>query len=601
MHLILATLVLSSTLLAASAAVTTKALGPVSGIACNATGSTYKQYLGIPFAAPPVGVLRWAPPQAYVPTTNGTGFNATKNGHACIQGPFLGAPPPADTSEDCLFLDIYAPATTPNAPLPVRVFIHGGGQTSGGANFPAYYACPTAEQTTSIVVVIQYRLDVFGFLTHPSLKTASGIQANWALQDQQFALKWVQDNIASWGGDPARVGIFGESSGGDAMFVHLVAPGSNGTFSSVVVESGAALDLAPLDFDQQTGATFAQNVNCTQGDIASCLRNVSAIDILAASPESQSSAYSLTTAVKSYGSGMHFTYDKLLIPQQVQDAMAAGAINRSPSGATIPVLAGTNADEARLFSPQTPLTTANYTTFLSEYDIPADQIANVSALYPISAYPASYAALLAIADIQTDRFFACPTRRALKLLQTNGNPAYEYLFSQTVSCDFIQGVSSLILGSSHYSEIPFVFGNSANLTVGSNCTLSSAETTLSRTIGNAWTSMVTEGHPAAGWPAFPAYGEFNTNTTNAGGLTVVQSGGKDDWWNLRCPIWDAINDNATYHSSYAVFSTTSNSSSNGTASSTGASAKSGAMASMAGAKVAAVGAASVAVAFALWM
>ncbi|KAJ3019384.1 hypothetical protein HKX48_002140 [Thoreauomyces humboldtii] len=533
----------------------TPSLGTVAGIPCS---SRYTQYLGIPFAAPPVGALRWAPPQ---PIAKYDSFNASVAPNACSQKEFNSSYAPTSEASDretndCLYLNVYGPTDVPRkSGLPVRVFIHGGSLTSGSASFPYYYGCPTAEQTHSIVVVIQYRLDVFGFLSHPALKTADGIEANWGLQDQQFALRWVKDNIAGFGGDPKRVSIFGESSGGDSVFMHLVSPKSKGLFSSAVIESGGTGALIPcpsLEFAKKVTEKYAKTLGCTADNLASCLRKLDSLAILDASPTVVPGPADypdlLRTEFVNGANFATFVIDGVLVPKQLKDSIAAGEINK------VPVLAGTNKAEAELqmlpygVIGETVLTKDNYTAYIKE-SVPTKQVDQVLALYPLSAYPANSAPYSALADMMTDQYFACPTIRGLRLLKEQGVPVFQYWYSQTLSCPFMPIPDWT--SPSHFAEIPMV--------------------RLIHTIGAAWTSMAQHGTPGGGWPAFPDYGELNTARSGKNGLTFISKGKKQIWWNerqvirgrmvfdfselivsfgpwfcSRCPMWDAINDNAVY-------------------------------------------------------
>lgn len=185
--------------------------------------------------------------------------------------------PPADQSEDCLYLNIFAPAVKPKTPLPVRVWIYGGGLQSGSVSLPYYTGCVTGPATNSIVVAMNYRVGALGFLAHPSLAASDGSIGNYGFLDQQLALRWVKSHIADFGGDPDRVGIFGESAGGDSVFMHLVSPGSANLFNSAIVQSGQALDIQPIDYAAALAEKLAAHVGCTSTEpehFASCLRQV---------------------------------------------------------------------------------------------------------------------------------------------------------------------------------------------------------------------------------------------------------------------------------------------------------------------------------------
>ena len=209
--------------------------------------SRYRSFRGIPYAAPPLGHLRWRPPAPVTPWQEE--LDATSYRHNCLQGPdFDPAQPRATLSEDCLYLNLWTP---PNAnsssQLPVMVWMHGGGYQGGGANESRLNGTWDASLYNMIVVTTNYRLNIFGFLASQSLRERdpAGSTGNYGILDQRAALRWVQDNIASFGGDPTRVLLAGESAGGASVYNHLVRPNSWGLFSRAAAESGAYTLVVP--------------------------------------------------------------------------------------------------------------------------------------------------------------------------------------------------------------------------------------------------------------------------------------------------------------------------------------------------------------------
>ncbi|KAL7750719.1 hypothetical protein RI367_004065 [Sorochytrium milnesiophthora] len=505
-------------------------LGTIVGALCNdGTSSTtpYAHYKSIPYALPPTGQNRWMPPVPLTDSYTNGSFDATHEGPACIQGSFIGVPAPVVQSEDCLSLDVYAPAQIPQgAALPVRVFIHGGGYESGWAAFPPYNGCNAASDTDSIIVVPQYRVGAFGFMAHRAV--GSG---NYGLMDQQLALRWVQNNIASFGGDPKKVGIYGESAGGGSVVLQMIAVNATGLFNSVVAESQPVFHLQPLRVAQQFADVIGQKLNCTGDGAVVCLRSASAADILTASmfPPSPKLTDNLLYGI----AGLAPVHDGTFIAQQPADACAQGAY------ANVSVLAGTNADEARLFvAPPAYIGFDNYTAYLAA-SVPPALIPNVSALYPaVPSVPIT--AYLAIVQMVTDRSFACPTRHFLRALRNASTPAYSYLFTQTLSCPYVPGVPPQALQAAHFAEIPLVFEHFSGLAPNSNCTLSPAEQILARQMNAAWTGMIASGSPSVAnvvdWPQYPAYVNLN-----ASGPTVVPDVDPlVGQWEVRCAIWDAV-------------------------------------------------------------
>ena len=217
-------------------------------------------FLGLPYAAPPTGNLRWRPPR---PAADWHGVrDASQFAPSCPQptqdNPFL---PPGPLSEDCLYLNVYTPTLWRDADRPVLVWIHGGGFTEDGAR--NYDGSKLAADGT-VVVTINYRLGALGFLAHPALAARPGGPAgNYGLMDQEAALRWVQRNIGRFGGDPRNVTIAGQSAGGVSVLAQLVSRNSRGLFQRAIVQSGAfALTQKPLGDAEAAGETFAAQAGC---------------------------------------------------------------------------------------------------------------------------------------------------------------------------------------------------------------------------------------------------------------------------------------------------------------------------------------------------
>ncbi|RPJ56329.1 MAG: carboxylesterase family protein, partial [Acidobacteria bacterium] len=202
-------------------------------------GWNVREFRGIPFAAPPVGNLRWRPPQPVKPWSGVK--TTTEHGHDCAQLPFPGDAAPLGTppAEDCLVLNVWRPAPRPAAKLPVMVWIHGGGFVNGGSSPAVYDGSPFARRGI-VFVSFNYRLGRFGFFAHPALSKESptGPLGNYGYMDQIAALEWVRANIAAFGGDPGNVTVFGESAGGISVLTLLASPAARGLFHKAVIESG---------------------------------------------------------------------------------------------------------------------------------------------------------------------------------------------------------------------------------------------------------------------------------------------------------------------------------------------------------------------------
>src|SRR5215475_4031523 len=253
--------------------------GPVTGTANGAVrglaNGAVDEFLGIPYAAPPVGALRWQPPQ---PAASWSGVrDATQFAPHCPQ---LATPfGQASTSEDCLFLNVFTPShKQAGSHFPVMVWIHGGALVTGESNDYD----PTALTGDGVTVVtINYRLGALGFLAHPALADANGQSGDYGLMDQQAALRWVQRNIASFGGNPHNVTIFGESAGGLSTLSQVASPQARGLLDQAIVESGSYnLTQASLSSAEAAGETFAASAGCAS-QTAACLRSLPVSAILA--------------------------------------------------------------------------------------------------------------------------------------------------------------------------------------------------------------------------------------------------------------------------------------------------------------------------------
>jgi len=447
------------------------------GAVRGAISSGIRAFRGIPYAAPPVGALRWRPPQ---PHARWTGVRtATQFGSPCPQslGPF-GVP---STDEDCLFLNVYTPANaTPASRLPVMFWIHGGSLITGeGTDYD-----PTALVKRGVVAVtINYRLGLLGFLAHPALSAESSAHdsGDYGLMDQQFALGWVKRNIARFGGSPAKVTIFGESAGGLSVRSMLVSPGAKGLFQRAIVESGAYAESVPtLAQAEAAGGALAATMGC--GDqTAACLRALPVTTVLAAETQ--------LTQLPNLGS---------VLPQQYAAAFRTGDFNR------VPVLSGTNHDEWMLFVDLlksqlgNPVTAANYQAQIaSDLELPSTAAAApIAAAYPVGAYPTPYNALGAVG---TDAIFACNARQDVQSL-SQYVPTYQYEFNDpSPPMIFPLPPVPYALGAYHASEIQYLFPRSGS-------SLDAAQQKLAADMEGYWTNFAKTGDPnGSGLPAWPKY------------------------------------------------------------------------------------------------
>lgn len=375
--------------------------GPVAGVATPAA----RVFRGIPYAAPPVGPLRFAAPRPPEPwTTPPPGVPTT-----CPQ---LGTPAGL-TSEDCLTLDVWTPLSVPSEPLPVMVWIHGGSFTAG-SGFLADAGLPTRGV---IVVAINYRLGALGFLGHPALSAeGGGSSGNYAIEDQRLALEWVRDNAAAFGGDPQRVTIFGESAGGSAICAHLWSPRSTGLFQRAILQSGALCGRASRTLAQaeEQGERLAAVVGCSGAGeaVLACLRDKPADALLAALAQ---------RSLLDDGAYWGPVVDGTNFDRPLPEALMSGAFNR------VPTLIGSNANEglAFLFGLET-LSAEDYAARVHASPFFGEHAEALLALYPAADYPTPQ---LALAALVGHRVFNCPARRTARAIAATGTPVYEYLFA----------------------------------------------------------------------------------------------------------------------------------------------------------------------------
>jgi para-nitrobenzyl esterase len=464
--------------------------GPVLGK--YASGS--KRWLGIPFAAPPVAALRFRSPQPVTPWSQT--LSATENPPACMQADgervVYGA-----RSEDCLYLNIFAPLTAnASSSLPVMFWIYGGSFLAGGIAFEEYDGAKDAITNDMIVVTSNYRLGPFGFLASELLRDNRGSVGNYGIEDQREAMKWTRDNIAFFGGDASRMMIFGESAGAASVGVHLVSPLSTGLFSSAGMESGSGLAHWSATSMDDAKAVFQRTLvlaNCTGAhDVVQCLRQVDALTLA-----SVTMACGLCSGPVKHGSALHFapTVDGFNLPAAPWDLAKQGKI------AAVPQLVGTNHDEATFFLSSDKslraLTLSNLTSMLTSL-YGANVTSTLLKLYPVpsSDFPLPYWALV---SIYTDSSMACPARQAARAAVAIGQQAFLYQFSH------VPLVSSpdKWLRAYHSCELAYVFQWDVEL-------LTPGERSLAATMAALWGNMAKFGSPSSAlWPAYNTTDEYN--------------------------------------------------------------------------------------------
>ncbi len=455
---------------------------PAGAVRGDADGAL-RIFRGIPFARPPVGDLRWKPP-VELPTWDGVRA-ATSFGPACVQprpgSPNLYTNPPKQMSEDCLKLNVWSPSAAKG--LPVFVWIHGGALAGGYSHEPIYDGARMARKGL-VVVSINYRLGILGYLAHPGLTAESrdGVSGNYGLLDQIAALQWVKRNIAAFGGDPARVTVAGESAGALSVMYLMASPRARGLFSKAVAQS-AYMITTPVLKQPAHGLPSAE----TSGtQIMAALGAGSLADLRAMEAEK------LTEAAAAKGFGPWAVVDGNILTRQLVDTWDRG------EQAAVPILAGFNSGEIRslrFLAPPPPATAEAYEAAIrSRYGDLAD---NYLALYPSTSVADS------ILANTRDALYGWTSLR-LAIGQTSiGQRGYLYLFDHGYPAADENGLHAF-----HASELPYVFG-----TIGQTPAYwpkipdALADRRMSDAMLDYWTSFATTGTPvASGQAAWQPYG-----------------------------------------------------------------------------------------------
>jgi para-nitrobenzyl esterase len=448
-----------------------------SGAVRGQTAGGTERFLGIPYAAPPTGNLRWHAPEPAAPWRGVRA--ATAFGPHCPQSasPF-GRP---STAEDCLFLNVFTKPGASRAGRPVMVWIHGGALVTGESDD---YNPAALVKDGVTVVTINYRLGALGFLADSALASPAGNAGNYGLMDQQAALRWVRANISRFGGNPRNVTLFGESAGGLSTLSQLVSPGSAGLFQRAIIESGS-YDPAqePLANAEADGAAFAAKVGCgtepSPAAAAACLRAVPVTTVLAGQN----------------AGGYTPDLDGLVLKQSIVTALAAGQFHR------VPVIMGTNHDEWRLFVGLggAAVTAASYRAQVqATAGVSPAVAAQVVAKYPLAGFSSPAAGVGAVG---TDAIFACPALREETLL-SKFTRTFAYEFNDENAPERFISAAGFPFGAAHASEIQYLF----SIATAVPGTLTPAQRGLAAQMRGYWAGQARRGRPAtAGQPAWPAF------------------------------------------------------------------------------------------------
>jgi para-nitrobenzyl esterase len=443
-------------------------------------------FKGVPFAAPPVGNLRWQPPQPVQPWSGVR--MADQFGAHCVQGRVFGdlVARSTEMSEDCLYLTVWAPAKPPAKRLPVYLWFYGGGFAAGSGDEARYDGEGFAKQGI-VVVNANYRLGVFGFFSHPELTKESKHKAsgNYGLLDQVAALRWVQKNIAAFGGDPHRVTIGGESAGSLSVSALMASPLSRDLFQQAVGESGAFFGVVgghgpqSLAESEKLGVQFAESIGAKS------------LAELRAKPADE-----LLQAAMKKNNGMSFwpNVDGYFLPKDVPSIYAEGKQSK------VPLLAGWNADEIRmavLMAKEKP----NAKTFPEQLRKQfKDRAGDALKVYPAST---DEEALRSAGDLASDNFIVFGTWKWLDMQAKTGEPVYRYEFDRTVPIpEAMKSTGLKSFGSAHAAELEYVF----NMLSSKKADWQPEDQKVADTMNRYWANFIKTGDPngpgLAKWPDF---------------------------------------------------------------------------------------------------
>jgi para-nitrobenzyl esterase len=479
--------------------------GPVQGFISNGVA----KFLGIPYAEPPVGNLRWQPPKDHAPWTKV--LEATEFAPICALittlGVFSGAP---NNNEDCLYLNVFTPDDlNPSARLPVIVWIHGGGNVDGET--PGYDGSKLASQGKAVVVTMAYRLNLMGFLAHPALDNEGHLFGNYGILDQQAVLKWVERNIARFGGDTDNVTVGGQSAGAVDTGLHMVSPLAAGLFHRGICQSFCmGFRLPTKAAAETTGIAFAVAAGCGSGsgpDVAQCLRNLTAarVEELAGTASTQGKFIT--------GRGL---VDGQIIPDQPLMLFTNGRFNH------VPLMNGNTSDETNFglaiteyFSNtanalRTPPTAEQYLSYVNTTyappAYPSGTAAKVLAIYPLSDFKSPH---LAWDRVGTDAGI-CNQRRLDKILAPQ-IPVYAYEFADKTAPFYFPDMPGIEALAYHTADIQYLFPLWHGGPLGIPHPLNPQQTMLSDQLVSAWTNFARTGNPnGAGnhpWPRYTASAE----------------------------------------------------------------------------------------------
>jgi para-nitrobenzyl esterase len=502
--------------------------GKISGLALGENKDVLA-FKGIPYVKPPVGPLRWKPPEP-VEAWEGV-LQTTEYGAACLQPDLPGIPMKhAKRSEDCLYLNVWTTAKSADEKRPVMVWIHGGGNVIGSADFGTPAGTDPGRLALQGVVVVSfnYRLGPFGYFAHPLLSRESPHNAsgNYGLLDQIAALKWVQNNIKVFGGDPGNVTIFGESAGSHNVGYLMASPLAKGLFHRAIGESGSVYidfmnrhlregwyGMEPME---KQGERVTKDVGCAEeADLLAALRALSAEKILEG----------FKPVMFPPGNIFSPGIDGWVLPDDVMTIFDQGKQNM------VPLIAGANGDEMTVFMPMVPFPTVDaYRGFLKSpqgYGTFGDDI---FALYPAKEPPDI---LKSFRDVSADSFFVGPTRNLVRAVNKTGTKAYMYHFTMTWPGPMAA------MGAFHSAELPFVMDNLERVKNSTQTLFEAKHQAFANTMSAYWVQFAKTGDPnKEGLPEWPAYDAAKDQYMEFGEAVKAGQGLRKE----KLDFWERFND-----------------------------------------------------------
>jgi para-nitrobenzyl esterase len=455
-------------------------------------------YTGIPFAAPPIGDLRWRPPAPVQPWDGVK--ETTMYSPACPQPAAASPGSPLTMSEDCLYLNVWTPAKSADEKLPVMIFFYGGAFGKIAGEMPMYNGSALAQKGV-VVVTTNYRVGALGFLAHPRLDAESphNVSGNYGLLDQIAAMQWVQRNIGQFGGDPSRVTIFGQSAGGESILIHLVSPQTKGLYQQAIVESGtfwtngAEIDALNSKADAgQLGETFAGSLGYSGPDAITRMRKLSSSEIANATPWPASPFQMVNSR--------HFepTIDGWLIPDSPDTLFRLHRQN------PVPLIIGNNADDGTTLAANANMTVSEYRPFIqSRFGKDADAV--------LLKYPANSTAevQLRLEQIMTDYDFTDAVKFVAGSMADLNESTYRYQYSYVLP--------GQPYGAFHGSETILLF----KVPIPSN----PANDAVSENLIDLWTRFAKTGDPNGGMNVtWPRYTRESGRYLDIGAVPGVRSG-----------------------------------------------------------------------------